>query len=169
MLNSANTANGIAKAQPFRAVRIVAMIVTRETNGAPKTNRVITGTGGPIRGQSSSAQRSVPIAAAKPNSNTNNAAGAVRTARIQFTTKRTRCSDRPVISWCWRWCRSVGFAHPAVRGRVQHRLHLGAELELGPGTGYGEVFVSRLVHENAHRGGAETRGAILDDLQRLRP
>src|SRR5271167_4613201 len=137
MLNSTNTANGIAKPQPLRAVRIVAMIVTSETNGAPKTNRVITGTGGPIRGQ--------------------------------FTIKRTRCSDRPVISWCGRWRRSVGFAHPAVRGRVQHRLHLGAELELGPGTGYGKVFVSRLVHENAHRGGTETRGAILDDLQCFRP
>src|SRR3984957_8782125 len=130
MLNSTNPANGIAKPQPRRAVRIVAMIVTSETNGAPKTNRVITGTGGPIRGQSSYAQRSVPIAAAKPNNNTNTAPGTVRIARIQFTTNRTRCSVRLVISRFGRWRRSVGFADPAVRGRRQDRPRLGAEMKL---------------------------------------
>src|ERR1700744_847098 len=169
MLNSANTANGIAKPQLRRAVRVVAMIVASETNGAPKTNRVITGTGGPIRGQSSYAQRSVPIAAAKPNSSTNNAPGTVRTARIQFTTKRTRCSDRLVISRSGCRGRGVGFAHPAVRCRCQDRPRLGAEMKLCPRTGNGEVLVARLVDEHAHGGGPESRGAVFHDLHCLRP
>src|ERR1700759_3102101 len=145
MLNSANTANGIAKPHPLRAVRIVAMIVTSDTNGAPKTNKVITGTGGATRGQASYAQRSVPIAAAKPTSMTNNAPGTVKTARIQFTTKRTRYSVRVVISRLGCGRRGVGFAHPAVRCGRQDRPGLGAEMKLCPRTGNGEGLVAWLV------------------------
>src|SRR3984885_3609401 len=66
---------------------------------------------------------------------------------------------------CWR----VGFAHPAVRRRRKYRLYLGTEMKLSARTRNRQIFVAGMVLEHGYGGGAEMRGAILDDFHRTRP
>src|ERR1700733_12801856 len=68
-----------------------------------------------------------------------------------------------------RRCRRLGFTHPAVRCRRKYRLYLGTEMKLSARTRNRQIFVAGMVLEHGDGGGAETRGAILDDFHRTRP